>query len=68
MSYDDWLRDKVAFGTAEMVTAQLSQLQQELGLTRIIYEINYGNLLSWDLQVNSLRRFHQQVVPNFSPE
>jgi alkanesulfonate monooxygenase SsuD/methylene tetrahydromethanopterin reductase-like flavin-dependent oxidoreductase (luciferase family) len=65
MSYDDWLRDKVAFGTPEMVAEKLHRLQKELGLTQLIYEINYGNLLSNELQLNSLRIFNQQVVPQF---
>jgi alkanesulfonate monooxygenase SsuD/methylene tetrahydromethanopterin reductase-like flavin-dependent oxidoreductase (luciferase family) len=63
MSYDDWLRDKVAFGTPEMVADKLHMLQKELGLTQLIYEINFGNLLSHKQQMNSLRMFNQAVVP-----
>jgi hypothetical protein len=65
MSYDDWVRDKVAFGTPEMVADKLHRLQKELGLTQLIYEINYGNLLPNELQLNSLRMFNQQVIPQF---
>lgn len=63
MSYDDWLRDKVAFGTPEMVADKLDGLQKELGLTQLVYEINFGNLLSHEQQMNSLRMFNQKVVP-----
>ena len=65
MSYDDWLRDKVVYGTAEAVTERLQQLVQDLDLDQIIYEINSGNKLSYEHQVTSLRLFNQHVVPQF---
>lgn len=63
MSYDDWLRDKVAYGTPESVAEKLHRLQKDLGLNQLMYEINFGNLLSYELQMNSLRLFHQEVAP-----
>ena len=63
MDYDDWLRDKVAYGTPDMVAERLRQLEKELGLTQIIYEIDLGNHLPVELQLNSLRLFNQEVVP-----
>jgi alkanesulfonate monooxygenase SsuD/methylene tetrahydromethanopterin reductase-like flavin-dependent oxidoreductase (luciferase family) len=66
MSYDDWVRDKVAFGTSETVAEKLRQLQEDLGLNHIIYEINYGNLLPYQLQIESMRRFNEQVIPQFN--
>jgi alkanesulfonate monooxygenase SsuD/methylene tetrahydromethanopterin reductase-like flavin-dependent oxidoreductase (luciferase family) len=63
MEYDDWLRDKVAFGTPQGVADKLGQLQRELSLTQLIYEINFGNLLTYEQQVSSLRRFNQEVAP-----
>ncbi len=63
MSYDDWLRDKVVYGTPEMVTDRLRQLQEELGLSRIIYEINYGNQIPLERQLRSLRLLTEQVIP-----
>lgn len=63
MSYDDWLRDKVVYGTPEAVTDRLRQLQEELGLTSIIYEVNYGNQIPYPLQERCLRLFMDQVVP-----
>ncbi len=58
MDYDDWLQTKVAFGAPEMVADRLRQLQKELALTHIVYEIDLGNHLSYDLQLNSLRLFN----------
>ena len=65
MDYDDWLRDKVAFGTPEMVTDRLRQLEAELSLTQIIYEIDLGNHLPLEMQLSSLRLFNQEVTPQF---
>ncbi len=55
MNYDDWLRDKVAYGTPDAVADRLSQLRDELTLDHIIYEINFGNQLLFALQMNNLR-------------
>ena len=66
MGYDDWLRDKVAYGTPDMVAGRLRQLEKELGLTQIIYEIDLGNHLPVELQLNSLRLFNREVAPQLA--
>lgn len=66
MSYDDWLRDKVVYGTPEAVVDRLHQLQEELSLDQLVYEINYGNQMSYELQVASLRLFNQRVIPQLN--
>ena len=63
MSYDDWLRDKVVYGTLEAVTERLQRLKKVLGLDHLVFEINYGNQLSHDQQLNSLRMFNKEVLP-----
>ncbi|MFB3120077.1 MAG: LLM class flavin-dependent oxidoreductase [Stenotrophomonas maltophilia] len=63
MSYDDWLRDKVVYGTPENVTERLQRLKQVLGLDQLIFEINYGNQLSHEQQLNSLWMFNKEVLP-----
>ncbi len=65
MSYDDWLRDKVVYGTPEMVVERLRQLQEDLGLTQIIYEVNFGNLIPYERQVKCLRLLTEKVIPHF---
>ncbi|MFQ6031259.1 MAG: LLM class flavin-dependent oxidoreductase, partial [Dehalococcoidia bacterium] len=65
MSYDDWLRDKVVYGTPEAVTERLGQLIEDLELNLIVYEINSGNQLPYELQMASFRLFNERVVPNF---
>ena len=66
MSYDDWLRDKVVYGTPDVVAERLSQLQDHLGLTQMLYEINYGRRLPYALQRNNLRLINEQVLPQFA--
>ena len=64
MSYDDWLRDKVAYGTSD--ADRLGQLRDELTLDQIIYEINFGNQLPFALQMNNLRLMEEKVVPQLA--
>lgn len=63
MTYDDWLRDKVAFGTPDAVAARLRQLRDELSLTQLLYEINLGRQLPYELQRQNLRMINEHVVP-----
>ena len=64
MSYDDWVRDKVAFGTPEAVTVKLQALAEELGLDQIMFEVNFGNKIPLENQLNSLRLMMEKVAPN----
>jgi alkanesulfonate monooxygenase SsuD/methylene tetrahydromethanopterin reductase-like flavin-dependent oxidoreductase (luciferase family) len=66
MSYDDVLRDKVIYGTPEGVVERLRQLEEELELTQIIYEVNFGCLIPYELQFNCLKLMMERVVPEFS--
>jgi len=65
MSYDDWLRDKVVYGTPDTVVSRLRQLRDELGLTQLLYEVNYGRQLPYELQLRNLRLINEQVIPQF---
>ena len=42
MTYEDVLANTVVYGTPESVVERLQELQEELGLTQIIYEVNFG--------------------------
>ena len=65
MNYDDWLRDKVVYGTPEAVVDRLQQLIEELHLSQIVYEINYGRRIPFELQRSSLRLLTERVLPVF---
>ena len=64
MSYDDWVRDKVAFGTPDAVTEKLQALTEELGLNQIMFEVDFGNKIPLDNQLNSMRLMMEKVAPN----
>lgn len=63
MTYDDWVRDKVVYGTPEAVVDRLQQLREELHLNQIVFENNFGRRLPYELQMNSLRLMMDRVVP-----
>ena len=66
MDYEDWLRDKVAYGTPDTVARRIRQLRDDLGLTQFIYEIDLGNQLPLEMQLNSLRLFNEEVAPQLT--
>jgi hypothetical protein len=68
MTYDDWLRDKVVFGTPDVVVERLQQLRGELGLTQVLYEINLGRQMPYHLQLNNLRMIHEYVMPHVTQD
>ena len=45
MSYEQMLKNKVAFGTAEGLVDRFSELKEELGLNGIVAELNAGGLI-----------------------
>lgn len=65
LTYDDLLHTRVVFGTPEHVTAQLSTLRQEGGLSGIIMEPNLGGHIPPALVFRSMRLFAQEVAPYF---
>lgn len=67
MTYDDWLRDKVVYGTSDAVVERLQQLRDQLGLTQLLYEINFGRQIPYNLQLNNLQMLHKHVIPAFKP-
>jgi hypothetical protein len=63
VTYDDLLRDRVAYGTPAMVVERLSQLRDDLGLSGVIMEANVGGFIPLERVVNSIRLFAQEVAP-----
>ena len=66
MSYDDWFRDKVAYGTPEAVREKLQGLTETLGLDQIMFEVNFGNQIPLENQLNSMRLMMEKVAPNLA--
>ena len=65
MSYEDVLANTVIYGTAESVVERLQQLQEELGLTQIIYEVNFGCNVPLEHQIKAVKLINENVVPRF---
>jgi alkanesulfonate monooxygenase SsuD/methylene tetrahydromethanopterin reductase-like flavin-dependent oxidoreductase (luciferase family) len=63
LTYDDVLRDRVAYGTPVMVVDRLRQLRNELGLAGVIIESNVGGRIPLHRVLNSIRLYAQEVAP-----
>ena len=49
-----------------MVAERLRLFQEELGLTQIIYEVNFGCRIPYQFQVNCIRLMNERVIPRVS--
>ncbi len=65
LSYEEMLKTKVAFGSAESLTGRFAQLKEELGLDGVVAELNAGGLIPEEAVTRSLRIITQQVMPSF---
>lgn len=63
VSYDDLLRDRLAYGSPGMVVEKLQYLRETLGLAGIVIEPNVGGGIPRELVLQSVRLFAQEVVP-----
>ena len=63
VTYEDVLRDRLAYGTPYKVAERLGQLTEELGLSGVVIESNVGGGIPADKVLNSVRLFAQEVAP-----
>ena len=63
VSYDDLLRDRLAYGTPEVVRERLAFLRETLGLSGVVIEPNVGGGMAREQVLRSLRLFAQEVAP-----
>ena len=66
MTYEDVLANTVVYGTPESVVERLQQLQEELGLTQVIYEVNFGYNVPLEHQIKAVQLINEQVAPNLN--
>lgn len=62
-TYEDLLRERLAYGSPASVIKRLEQWRDELGLTGIIIESNVGGRIPPERVSNSIRLFAQEVIP-----
>ncbi len=67
VSYDDLLRDRLAYGCPDMVVEKLQYLRDTLGLAGIIIEPNVGGGIPRALVLQSVGLFAQEVAPRLRP-
>jgi alkanesulfonate monooxygenase SsuD/methylene tetrahydromethanopterin reductase-like flavin-dependent oxidoreductase (luciferase family) len=63
VTYDDLLRDRVAYGTPDMVVDRLRELRDALGLSGVIMESNVGGRIPLERVLTSIRLYAQEVAP-----
>lgn len=63
VTYDDLLRDRVAYGTPDMVVDRLRELRDTLGLSGVIMESNVGGRIPLERVLTSIRLYAQEVAP-----
>jgi alkanesulfonate monooxygenase SsuD/methylene tetrahydromethanopterin reductase-like flavin-dependent oxidoreductase (luciferase family) len=64
--YDEALRAHALVGTPEMIRERLYALQQEIGLSGILAELNCGGLIPHERVLNALRLLCERVMPAFA--
>lgn len=63
LTYDDILKNRVAFGTAPQLVERLTEWNDVLGIDGVIAELNAGNGLAAEQVKNSLRIITHDVMP-----
>ena len=63
VTYEDLLRDRLAYGSPDTVAEKLKCLKDELGLAGVIMEPNVGGQLSSQQVLHSIRLYGQEVAP-----
>ncbi len=58
------LRDRVAYGTSDMVVDRLRQLRDELGQSGFIAESNVGGRIPLERVLGSIRLYADEVAPH----
>jgi alkanesulfonate monooxygenase SsuD/methylene tetrahydromethanopterin reductase-like flavin-dependent oxidoreductase (luciferase family) len=63
LTYEDAQRDKLAYGTPEMVVDRLEQLREQLGISTVLAEMNCGQEIPNEHMLSSMRLFMEKVAP-----
>lgn len=63
VTYEDLLRDRLAYGTPDMVVERLATLRDTLGLSGVVIEPNVGGGVPREAVMRSLRLFAEEVAP-----
>jgi alkanesulfonate monooxygenase SsuD/methylene tetrahydromethanopterin reductase-like flavin-dependent oxidoreductase (luciferase family) len=62
-TYDDVIRDKVIVGEPDTVVDRLKELEDELGIDGILFELNFGAAIPAEVMMRSLKLICREVMP-----
>ena len=65
ITYEQVLRDKVIVGGPERVADRLKELEAELGIDGILFELNFGAAIPAEVMMRSLQLLCEEVMPRF---
>jgi alkanesulfonate monooxygenase SsuD/methylene tetrahydromethanopterin reductase-like flavin-dependent oxidoreductase (luciferase family) len=65
ITYEQVLRDKVIVGGPQRVIDRLKELEDELGIDGILFELNFGAAIPAEVMMRSLQLICQEVMPAF---
>ena len=65
LPYEEVLANRVIYGTPEQVVDRITKVKEELGITGLVMECNYGGRIPYERVINSLRLISEKVIPNF---
>jgi hypothetical protein len=60
------LRDKVIVGGPERVADRLKELEEQLGIDGILFELNFGAAIPAEQMMRSLQLICEKVMPRFN--
>jgi len=63
VTYDDLIRDRLAYGSPDDVVRLLKEITEEMGLSGIVAETNVGGLVPREKVAESINLFCKEVVP-----
>ena len=63
ITYEDARRDKLAYGTPEVVIDRLRELREMLGISTVLAEMNCGQQIPNRHILSSMRQFMEEVAP-----
>ena len=64
-SYEEILRRRVMYGTPEAIIDRLKRYEEDLGISGVVMEMNYGGQVAPDRVINSIRLLTEKVAPEF---
>jgi alkanesulfonate monooxygenase SsuD/methylene tetrahydromethanopterin reductase-like flavin-dependent oxidoreductase (luciferase family) len=66
ITYEQVLRDKVIVGGPERVADRLKELEEQLGIDGILFELNFGAAIPAEQMMRSLQLICEKVMPRFN--